>query len=211
MKITAISDTHGHLPDIESTVCPMYSHQRYEQRRWLENEFSDWLAKLPAEHIIGIGGNHDFALEHYEALGKSLPWTYLKDEATTVDGVIFYGSPWVPNLPRWAFHQDEDGLRYTWSTIPKDVNVLITHGPPAGFGDRVLRIHGSESTHHVGCPMLMRQYAHINPYYHFFGHIHEDRGVWSLGRDRFGLTLANVSMVDAGYDRDDRVPMEFNI
>ena len=54
-----------------------------------------------------------------------------------------------------------------WDKIPENVDILITHGPPQGYGDRILL------GKHVGCPELMKRVAEVKPRYHFFGHIHE--------------------------------------
>jgi hypothetical protein len=61
---------------------------------------------------------------------------YLCDESTIIDGVKFYGSPVQPEFCNWAFNRRRGAeLKKYWDKIPKDTDVLITHGPPAGILD----------------------------------------------------------------------------
>ena len=66
-----------------------------------------------------------------------------------------------------SFQDASENLAKFWQQIPDQVDVLITHGPPKGYGDRILL--GA----HVGCPELMKRVREINCRYHLFGHIHE--------------------------------------
>lgn len=68
------------------------------------------------------------------------------------------------NLPRGA------ALREYWNRIPRKTDVLITHGPPSGYGDRL--VDGTS----VGCDDLLKAVKEIRPDVHIFGHIHEDYG-----------------------------------
>ena len=57
-----------------------------------------------------------------------------------------------------------------WAKIPDDVDVLITHGPPANILDRTY------TGQYVGCPHLLARVQKIRPRLHVFGHIHEAYG-----------------------------------
>ncbi len=70
-----------------------------------------------------------------------------------------------------------------WARIPEDTDVLVTHGPPLGFGDRTRR------EQRVGCEDLLRRVRVVRPKLHLFGHIHEDPGVWQDA----GTAFANVT------------------
>ena len=61
-----------------------------------------------------------------------------------------------------------------YSAIPPLTDILITHGPPLGYGDT------TKSGFRCGCEDLMRnlQERPTPPRVHIFGHIHEDRGVF---------------------------------
>jgi Icc-related predicted phosphoesterase len=199
VRVAAISDLHGFLPDVPACdvllvagdVCPVQDHALDYQRRWLEGPFSDWLNDLEAGAIVGIAGNHDFVAEADPELMRALPWTYLCDEATDAGGLKIHGSPWTVTFMEWAFMKDEEDLVATWARIPDDVDVLVTHGPPFGSGD--LAVHGL----HVGSETLATRLSELEGLrLHVFGHIHEAGG----SRDTDGdTTLANVSYVDFDY------------
>jgi Icc-related predicted phosphoesterase len=66
--------------------------------------------------------------------------------------------------------QLEEGyeLESKWNQIPDDTDVLITHGPPYGYGDCV------HHDYNVGCRDLLDTVKfRVKPQYHIFGHIHE--------------------------------------
>jgi Icc-related predicted phosphoesterase len=63
------------------------------------------------------------------------------------------------------------------------VDVLVTHGPPAGIGDQC-SISGRQ-----GCEDLRTRVAQLRPLLHLFGHIHEDGGGW----EQDGVHFANVT------------------
>ncbi len=101
MKIVAISDLHGYLPEIPpcdllliaGDLCPTYDHHPDWQSRWLANHFGAWLERVPAKHIVGIAGNHDFVFEQTPHLvPRDLRWTYLQDSGTEIAGLKLYGT-----------------------------------------------------------------------------------------------------------------------
>jgi Icc-related predicted phosphoesterase len=199
VRVAAISDLHGFLPEIPpcnvlliaGDVCPVEDHEVAFQRSWLEGPFSRWLGGLDAGAVVGIGGNHDFVAEADPDLMHGLPWTYLYDESAEVAGLRVHGSPWTPPFMEWAFMMEEDDLPDVWALVPNDVDVLVTHGPPRGYGD--LAVHGR----HVGSETLLVRLGELESLrLHVFGHIHEAGG----SRDELGgATLANVSYVDFDY------------
>jgi Icc-related predicted phosphoesterase len=198
-RVAAISDLHGFLPEIPrcdvlvvgGDLCPVEDHALDHQRWWLENPFSEWLRQIDAGTVVGIAGNHDFVAQSDPELMRALPWTYLVDETVEAAGLRVHGSPWTPTFMDWAFMRDEDDLASVWAAIPDDVEVLVTHGPPFGYGD--LAVHGvncGSTTLVERLPQLERLGLHV------FGHIHEGGG----SIDRFGsTTVANVSHVDFDY------------
>ena len=126
---------------------------------------------------------------------------YLEDEAATLDGVRFWGSPWQPRFYDWAFNLERGSeIRAKWDLIPAATDVLITHGPPLGHGD--LTSGGKR----VGCADLLDRIHQLRPTFHFFGHIHEGYGVTRDG----DTTFVNASVCDLGY-RPVRVPVVVDI
>ena len=145
-------------------------------------EVRDWLLSLPHAHKIVIAGNHDFALEDHRERARKIfgpPLTYLEDELATVAGLKIWGSPWQPWFHSWAFNlQRGPDIDAKWRLIPRGVDVLVTHGPPAGYGDKCA------DGERVGCADLLRHLERVKPRLHLFGHIHEDRGEWQVGPTR---------------------------
>ena len=61
-----------------------------------------------------------------------------------------------------------DELKKKWKLIPSDADILMTHGPPLGYGDFAI------SGNHVGdVDLLLEVQNRIKPIVHVFGHIHE--------------------------------------
>ena len=184
MRIVAMADTHGFHARLDVPEGDILIHAGdLTQRGTLTQvkEVADWLRSLPHRHKVIIAGNHDFAFQRSPAEARALfaGLTYLEDQEITLDGVRIYGSPWQPWFHDWAFNlRRGPAIDQKWQLIPAGLDVLVTHGPPAGYGDRVF--FGDR----VGCEDLTRHLARTKPRFHLFGHIHEDRGEWQLGPTR---------------------------
>ncbi|CAF3975218.1 unnamed protein product [Rotaria sordida] len=96
-----------------------------------------------------------------------------------VTGLKFYGSPYQAEYNNGAFNLPINSIeiKEAWSQIPKDVDILITHGPPTNILD--------ENTRgiHVGCAQLLARIITNKPRLHVFGHIHEAYGRIDQGRN----------------------------
>jgi Icc-related predicted phosphoesterase len=202
MKIVAVSDLHGVLPEVPACdllllagdITPVENHKLDFQARWLDGEFRAWLERVPARKVIGVAGNHDFIFQRMpEAVPPGLPWTYLQDELTEWEGLKIYGSPWQPWFYDWAFNLYEPDLKPKWDLIPAGTDVLVLHGPPYGYGDGVPE--GSGAVRRCGSPSLTERIKEVRPKLVVYGHIHEGRGEWRLGP----TVLANVTLADVSY------------
>lgn len=85
MKVTAISDLHGNLIDIElcdlllicGDISPLEIQRDYIQMtKWIFNEFQEWIMKIDCPTIILTPGNHDF---WFENLNYNLKFTIMKN------------------------------------------------------------------------------------------------------------------------------------
>mmetsp|Transcript_2249 Transcript_2249/g.2970 ORF Transcript_2249/g.2970 Transcript_2249/m.2970 type:complete len:264 (+) Transcript_2249:301-1092(+) len=176
-----------------------------------------WFAELKengtVQHdIICIAGNHDltFQPDHYVKCWRNFHvrplddararrgmsnCIYLEDEGCTLKDITFYGSPWQPEFYDWAFNLPRKDIHEVWSRIPADTDVLVTHGPPLGRGDRC-EPHGNRA----GCVDLLREVQHRPkpPRLHIFGHIHEGHGVSYDGKTMY----VNASIVTLDYSPD---------
>lgn len=205
MKITALSDLHGHLPKITDDtdlvliggdICihgkPLY------QLNWLRDHFKPWLESIKAP-VFGVAGNHDWPFygKEYPAIKDgvqklNLPWTYLEDSGAEFQGLKIWGTPWQREFYDWAFNLKAEELPAKWELIPQDTDILICHGPPYGFGDYVIR-----NQEHVGCPALLKKIEEIKPKLVVFGHIHQSYGKYKI--PSINTLLANCSVVDENY------------
>ncbi len=196
VTLVAISDLHGNLPGdlpdgdvlvIGGDVCPITDHAVDFQARWLREAFYPWMDALPHPEVLWIAGNHDFVCQTdgWEPGGRG---RYLLDSGVELGGLRFHGTPWVPKLKGWAFYATDEQLAEACAAIPP-VDVLVSHGPPLGFGDRLW--NGGRA----GSQALLDRLDADPPRVCVFGHIHEDHGRWT----REGCELANVSHVDVRY------------
>jgi len=187
MKLAIISDSHGFHPWLDMPEADVLIHCG----DWCKDfgsvsemkEFADWVEAQPYKHKIVIAGNHDFPAQDNDARCKGnfkkRGIHYLKDSGVMLDGVKFWGSPWQPEFGGLAFNLPRgERLWDKWRRIPKDIDVVVSHGPPQGILDNVAHpddLFGGES--HVGCDQLLRRIRQVKPRLHCFGHVHVDYGV----------------------------------
>jgi Icc-related predicted phosphoesterase len=113
----------------------------------------------------------------------------------TVDGIRIYGSPWQPFFCNWAFNlRTSKELKEKWDLIPEGIDILVTHGPPYGYGDKLAE-NGSSPGENVGCKELLKAVERVKPKIHAFGHVHEGFGVYTLNN----TILINASICDEYY------------
>ena len=97
-----------------------------------------WLNAQPCRDIVATAGNHDLALRSpsfVRDMRESFPRVQLLiDEGAEISGRKVWGSPWAP-MPQtlWAYTapRGSETLARAWAEIPDDVEVLVTHTPPA--------------------------------------------------------------------------------
>lgn len=186
LKIVAISDTHTKHHRLEIPPGDLLIHAGdFTNRGSLKDVevFNEFLGTLPHRYKIVIAGNHDFCFERQPSEARALLTNciYLEDEGVEIEGVRIYGSPWQPEFHNWAFNLKRgEALAQKWALIPEDTDILITHGPPYGYLDKVF-LGGRQ----VGCEDLLQRVKEIKPKYHIFGHIHEAAGIDSNGHTTF--------------------------
>ena len=174
------------------------------------SDFAVWYRSLPHKHKIFVAGNHDWLFERNRTLAESLIGgiIYLQDSEVTLHGLRIYGSPFQPSFGHWAFNLDTNAeLADKWSDIPEGIDILVTHGPPYGYGDHITRqkwiyepgVQNQEVrewVERVGCTELRKRVDVIKPKIHSFGHIHPGHGVYH-GLE--GTRFINASICDDGY------------
>jgi predicted phosphohydrolase len=178
--MVAVADTHLYHRELTVPDGDVFVHCGDLCQGGTLDELEDglaWLHSLPHETKILVAGNHDWAfVEHRaEALRRLGNIVYLEDAEYTIHGARFWGSPWQPAYNDWAFNLPRGpALRAKWDLIPAGIDVLVTHGPPEGVGDR-----GPSAGRH-GCEELAERVKALRPPLHLFGHIHQDGGLWEL-------------------------------
>ncbi|MBI3568129.1 MAG: metallophosphatase domain-containing protein [Gemmatimonadetes bacterium] len=199
MRLIILSDTHG-LHDAIGTVPDgdVLIHAGDMTGRGTLEElavFLAWFQAQPHRAKLLIAGNHDWAFERQAAVAEALVpqgITYLRDAGVSLHGVTFWGSPWQPWFFDWAFNLHRGAeIAAKWALIPDDVKVLITHGPPHGILDAVMRPPGK----HEGCEALRERLGALPQLQvHAFGHIHEAYGtIEDEGRRFVNASICNVS------------------
>ncbi len=204
-RIVCVSDTHRQLEQIEIPDGDILIHagDLTMQGRLVEvaTELQK-LAQLPHVVKIFVAGNHDRLFEKDPTLARSLVRdvasagvVYLEESYTIVHGLKIWGSPWQPVFGNWAFNYDRTEGVKKWSSMPDDADIVVTHGPPQGYGD-VVENYVSEN---VGCWDLLNAIARVKPRLHVFGHIHSGRGIYR-GRDHgAATTFVNAACLGKDY------------
>lgn len=145
--------------------------------------FLDWFIKLPIKHKVFVAGNHDVSIErgyidkNIFALNHVI---YLENETCIIEGIKMWGSPITPTFGEgWAYNVARHKIGRAWENIPKDVDVLITHGPPKNILD--LTITRDRELDRCGCKSLFNKVEEIKPKLHLFGHIHNCEDIINAG------------------------------
>ena len=164
--ISAISDLHGHLPQMPKTdltvICgdifPGEMDKDPEaQGTWFRAAFLPWVEKNESQRVILVAGNHDHWISaHNDQLQQNFAPSagrkliYLCDSGMEFKGLTIYGTPWVPTpFVNKAFSSsNEEFLREKYSQIPQQVDLLLTHTVPydcnhIGFSERDMQDLGS--------------------------------------------------------------------
>lgn len=228
IRLAFISDTHCQHRNVAVPSCDVLVHcgdatgiGEIDRLR----DFNAWCRQLKragvCREVVFVAGNYDLTLDvthpkveprrHAAARESLQDLVYLQDEAATVCGVKFYGSPWTPRFFDWGFQLGYEAARHHW-LIPQ-CDVLVTHGPPFGMLDLC------DDGRRVGCRALTETLTDINtlaraakkagdapcrvpPSIHAFGHIHHSYGV--VGCLRTGTRYVNASTCTEAYKPTNR-------
>ncbi|KAJ3663776.1 hypothetical protein Zmor_008003 [Zophobas morio] len=203
VRIVCMSDTHSEYDNFTFRIIPdgdIFIHAG-DFSMWGEDheiiKFNNWIKSLPHRHKVVIAGNHELSFDEkciffttfyrkhkgeVRDVKKLLTdCIYLEDSAVTLCGLKIYGSPWQPEHGGLAFNLPRgQAILEKWNQIPEDVDILVTHGPPLGHGDRLI------SGGRAGCVELLSTIQkRVKPKFHIFGHIHEGYGISTDGTTTF--------------------------
>ena len=203
MKCWLISDTHNHHGELQVPygldVIIHCSDESDHGNEWLNEPesraFFEWYSELDVKIKIFVPGNHSMAVEQGLIRPEQYPEVrFLIHEQKEIEGLVVFGTPYTPKFFDWAYMRTRRDLDIVWQSIPDNVDILISHGPPKGYMD-VTRDLVTREPIHVGSNHLTRHVKQrIKPIRHSFGHIHDEPGIRNFGViQEAGITLANCS------------------
>lgn len=221
--IAATSDIHGFLDNLESEVKSINPdilviagdinpcRIDINAQDWFLSHFFPLIKSLDIP-VIATPGNHDFWLNRFLSLPdlKQLPgipsnFHLLCDQEETICGLKFYGTPWVPWINgKWCWEASDETLKYEFSKIPQNVDVLITHSPP-WINHELVDIsldHQKSFWRHFGSKDLTQVIREKRPKVSVCGHIHSGQHKGVIIKDDKGDEVCkcyNVSRVNEKY------------
>ncbi len=209
VTVVCISDTHNTRPDVPDGDLLLHAGNLTVGGSYVELQAQlHWLNTLPHRYKVVIAGNQDLLLDpafvarspdrirEGEGMSRNeLDWgavMYLNNTTTRLAfcngrSLTIYGSPWTPMFGSWAFQYPES--RPVWKdSVPRHVDILLTHGPPKGHLDSQGR----------GCPQLLKEISRARPKLVIFGHIHGGRGRDQIRYDRVQEAYNQIMDGDGG-------------
>jgi Icc-related predicted phosphoesterase len=206
MKIWHISDTHGFHRDLSVPKADMVIHSgdfaNSRNSSINSNEaldFLDWFAGVEIKNKILIAGNHDISVENRMIHPKFIQDSgihYLENSCITIENLKIWGSPITPSFGTgWAFNRARHKMSVVWEQIPKDADIIVTHGPPKGMLDM------NQEFEMCGCKSLLVAVSKIKPIFSLFGHVHSNEKVNNSGIRKIAslnTIFSNGSVVNDG-------------
>lgn len=218
MKVTAISDLHGNLIDIEpcdlllicGDISPLEIQKDYIQMtKWIFNDFYKWIMNLSCEKVVITPGNHDFWFEKFLSMSKYSIFNdklviLVNDEynfySHTEDKYIkIFGTPYCKTFGKWAYMPGNEKLENIYNKMSEDIDILITHdSPQIGYVANIMQY--PDEVYPNGIPAgniyLTNTIYDKTPKYVLSGHIHS--GDHNL-EEYSGTKFANCSILDETY------------
>jgi Icc-related predicted phosphoesterase len=161
IKIVCISDTHnGHeVPKFAQKIRQMQGDILIHAGDFGENGSDDevesafkWLCSLDnfkfkifiSGNMDGIGlqkhkfGNAEQKRQKLFSNNKNV--IYLENDDCKVLGIKIYGCPYTPKfVGGFQYHRQSEEAKRLWAKIPKDCDILVSHGPPVDILDKSSR------------------------------------------------------------------------
>lgn len=206
IKFVIISDTHGRVIDNLPIGDILIHCGDWSGRGTYQDtlKFLDWMCDIRKnyKHIVCVPGNHEKFIQENIVLAKEQfnlkDLILLVDEQIELEGVKFYGHPWTPIFHNWAYNADDKKRKRLLKKIPKDTNILITHGPPFGILDK-LDEYGSVPGLNVGCKELKNLLGNTNFDLLCCGHIHNQSGIIKYN----DTLVVNAASLNEKYEIED--------
>ncbi|KAG2437391.1 hypothetical protein HXX76_006043 [Chlamydomonas incerta] len=197
LTVVSVSDMHGlylrHCIDVPAgDVLVIAGDIELRHKRDIAL-LEGWLATQPHRHkVVGFGNMDRAAFEAGESLAIAGA-TVVVDKVVEVGGLKLLASPWSPEYAGvWQIESEAEGKAHWSRLLPHDLelDVLVTHTPPAGYGDLT---RGS----HVGDKQLLAAVQALRrpPRLWICGHIHEAVGEYRVPHPAApeGIMLVNAA------------------
>lgn len=217
IKICAMSDLHGYLPEVKpcdlvlicGDIVPLRIQGRTKDSyKWFSTEFKEWAMDLPCDKVIFIAGNHELTFPNHYNDYKQLFYndskvTYLCHEEYIYKGLdgkeySIFGTPYCKEFGNWAFMLPDPELEERYSEILENLDILITHDAPYGVSDVLLQKECKWATgEHIGNVPLRNAIIQKCPKYVFHGHLHSTSHEFELLENS---KVVNCSLKDEFYN-----------
>ncbi|CAF1360288.1 unnamed protein product [Adineta ricciae] len=191
LSIVCVSDTHQkhrqlsdrlkttHSGDILIHAGDMTNFSRGAQPF---EDFDQWLKELPFRYKLVVGGNHETITNVDLNYG-----IVLKNKEIIIDNCLrIYGVSWRPVGDS------------SWSDIPLNSHIVITHNPPFAHNDSHSDLEFK----------LKSRLDKVRPLLSVFGHIHADYGVY---QQEAGVLLVNAASSPMSPSQPLNDPLKFKI
>lgn len=216
MRVCCISDLHEQWDKVAIPECDLLivaGDWTYRGSREKVQGFLHWLDQLQdggtVKHIVAVPGNHDYTLDAAhpkcdgELVGQVGAYNGHNFDIGTfpflveVGGLKVWACPYSSAFGEgWGFQLERGpAAKAHYAKIPASVDIVVTHGPALGCGDKVPRPYGG-GFQRVGCKELYLALEEVRPLLHVFGHIHEGYGRYETGY----ATAVNASVCNRRYE-----------
>ena len=168
--------------------------------------FKPWCESLPCDKVIFIAGNHDLHFGNldfmYTQFPKDKKVTYLFHKSyvyTSRSGKEYsiFGTPYCKLFGNWAYMAMDDVLDKLYQDIPENLDILLTHDQPFGWGDILFDDVIWNTGDHIGNKPLAKAIVEKKPRFQFNGHLHScDHNLIEIGETKH----YNVSLKNEKYE-----------
>lgn len=209
MRIALYSDIHGKIPpvvdcDLAIVAGDIGPYPRtnsldlylVDQLTFLNRAFLPWLSNF--KRVVFIAGNHDELfvkaphLIPIERIARGIGnITYLQDSLVDINGFRIWGTPYTRTYGRPIFMESEDELNERFRKIPQ-CDIIVSHGPPLGYGDPGREDRDGTPRSHVGSISLLNAIDRVKPQLVVCGHLHSGYGVYHHGDTK----IVNAALAD---------------
>ncbi len=175
-----------------------------------QRKFMSWCPiELPSKdaEVVCVRGNHD-----HDTIAPLFP-NHKVMEIVTHTGYFHYENP---VLSRPLSIGGMRGIKYIRGNSPDEmslkdldarareipaVDILVTHCAPHGILDKTVNPGKiDEHGHHTGSPALTEHINYHQPLLHCFGHIHEAKGVQTVGKTICSNAATGFNVIELPYD-----------